>query len=141
MCFETVGAMGQRSHHRPRSTSSNNGRIAAAHRGSGLVFINIAPLRDTGIKERLNEKERRGKPVLKWEMLNTVREEDGLLDSRYLTERAKVPGGWRYAAVSPARRTGSLGAVRPAANRPRRLLDYRRKASMGWTRDARRAGT
>ena len=35
-----------------------------------------------------------GKPVLRWEMLDTVREDDGILDSRYLTERAKVPGGW-----------------------------------------------
>ena len=35
-----------------------------------------------------------GKPVLKWEMLNTVREEDGLLSSRYMTERAKILGGW-----------------------------------------------
>lgn len=34
------------------------------------------------------------KPVLKWETLSTKREADGLLDSRYLTERAKVPGGW-----------------------------------------------
>jgi len=33
-------------------------------------------------------------PVLKWETLKTTREEDGLLDSKYLTERAKVPGGW-----------------------------------------------
>jgi hypothetical protein len=33
-------------------------------------------------------------PVLKWETLNTVREEDGVLDSRYLTERARIPGGW-----------------------------------------------
>ena len=35
-----------------------------------------------------------GRPVVRWEMLNTVRDQDGLLDSRYLTERAKVPGGW-----------------------------------------------
>ena len=33
-------------------------------------------------------------PVLRWETLNTVREEDGVLDSRYLTERARIPGGW-----------------------------------------------
>ena len=33
-------------------------------------------------------------PVLKWETLKTVREEDGLLNSKYMTERAKVPGGW-----------------------------------------------
>jgi hypothetical protein len=33
-------------------------------------------------------------PVLKWETLNTAREESGLLDSKYLTERAKVLGGW-----------------------------------------------
>ena len=32
--------------------------------------------------------------VLKWETLKTVREEDGLMDSKYMTERAKVPGGW-----------------------------------------------
>jgi hypothetical protein len=37
---------------------------------------------------------RSGGPVLKWETLETVREEDGLLNSKYLTERAKVPGGW-----------------------------------------------
>jgi hypothetical protein len=34
------------------------------------------------------------KPVLFWEMLNTTREVSGLLHSEYLTERAKVPGGW-----------------------------------------------
>jgi hypothetical protein len=34
------------------------------------------------------------KPALVWETLNTRREEDGMLDSKYLTERAKVPGGW-----------------------------------------------
>ena len=34
------------------------------------------------------------KPVLRWENLNTVREEHGVLDSKYLTERAKIPGGW-----------------------------------------------
>ena len=34
------------------------------------------------------------KPVLKWETLNTEREDQSLLDSRYITERAKVPGGW-----------------------------------------------
>ena len=34
------------------------------------------------------------KPVLRWETLNTTRQEDGLLDSSYITERAKVPGGW-----------------------------------------------
>ena len=33
-------------------------------------------------------------PLLKWETLNTKREDDGVLDSKYLTERAKVPGGW-----------------------------------------------
>ena len=33
-------------------------------------------------------------PVLKWETLHTVREEDGVLDSKYMTERAKIPGGW-----------------------------------------------
>ena len=33
-------------------------------------------------------------PLLKWETLATVREEDGLLASKYMTERAKVPGGW-----------------------------------------------
>jgi hypothetical protein len=32
--------------------------------------------------------------VLKWETLRTVREEDGLMNSKYMTERAKVPGGW-----------------------------------------------
>jgi hypothetical protein len=33
-------------------------------------------------------------PVLRWETLTTKREEDGMLDSKYMTERAKVPGGW-----------------------------------------------
>jgi hypothetical protein len=33
-------------------------------------------------------------PVLVWETLSTKREEDGLLNSAYMTERAKVPGGW-----------------------------------------------
>ena len=33
-------------------------------------------------------------PVLRWETVKTTREEDGLLDSKYVTERAKVPGGW-----------------------------------------------
>ena len=33
-------------------------------------------------------------PVLRWETLPTTREEDGLLDSKYMTERAKIPGGW-----------------------------------------------
>ena len=33
-------------------------------------------------------------PVLTWETLATRREEDGILDSKYMTERAKVPGGW-----------------------------------------------
>jgi len=33
-------------------------------------------------------------PLLKWETLNTKREDGGILDSKYLTERAKVPGGW-----------------------------------------------
>jgi hypothetical protein len=30
------------------------------------------------------------KPVLSWETLNTTREEDGILNSKYLTERAQV---------------------------------------------------
>ena len=34
------------------------------------------------------------RPILKWETLNTKREDEGILDSKYLTERAKVPGGW-----------------------------------------------
>ena len=33
-------------------------------------------------------------PVLKWETLRTVREEDSILNSKYMTERAKGPGGW-----------------------------------------------
>jgi hypothetical protein len=33
-------------------------------------------------------------PTLLWETLNTRREEAGILNSKYLTERAKVPGGW-----------------------------------------------
>lgn len=39
-------------------------------------------------------RDRDNKPVLRWETLNTAREEDGVLNSKYLTERAKVPGGW-----------------------------------------------
>ena len=38
--------------------------------------------------------EHASKPVLRWETLNTEREDHGVLDSRYITERAKVPGGW-----------------------------------------------
>jgi len=34
------------------------------------------------------------KPVLKWENVATIREDRGLLNSTYMTERAKVPGGW-----------------------------------------------
>jgi hypothetical protein len=34
------------------------------------------------------------RPALRWETLNSVREDKGLLDSEYLAERAKVPGGW-----------------------------------------------
>jgi hypothetical protein len=33
-------------------------------------------------------------PVLRWENVSTEREAKGLLDSSYLVERAKVPGGW-----------------------------------------------
>ena len=33
-------------------------------------------------------------PVLFWENVETERESDGMLDSSYLVERAKVPGGW-----------------------------------------------
>jgi len=40
------------------------------------------------------DKARTDGPVLVWETLNTRREEDGILDSKYLTERAKGPGGW-----------------------------------------------
>jgi len=32
--------------------------------------------------------------VLKWETLETVRQEQGFMNSKYMTERAKVPGGW-----------------------------------------------
>ena len=34
------------------------------------------------------------KPVLSWQTLNSTREEKGILNSEYLAERAKVPGGW-----------------------------------------------
>ena len=34
------------------------------------------------------------KPVLIWKTLETTREQQGVLSSEYLTERAKVPGGW-----------------------------------------------
>jgi len=37
------------------------------------------------------ESEDRG---LYWELIPTTREESGLLSSSYMTERAKVPGGW-----------------------------------------------
>ena len=42
-------------------------------------------------------------PVLVWETLNTRREEDGILDSKYLTECAKGPGGgWKvFYVVAP----------------------------------------
>ena len=40
------------------------------------------------------DRDRTTEPVLKWETLNTKREEDGILDSKYITERARVPGGW-----------------------------------------------
>jgi len=33
-------------------------------------------------------------PVLFWENVNTEREDAGMLDSSYLVERARVPGGW-----------------------------------------------
>ena len=33
-------------------------------------------------------------PVLYWENVSTERESKGLLDSAYLVERARVPGGW-----------------------------------------------
>jgi len=34
------------------------------------------------------------KPVLYWEALNAERELKGVLNSEYMLERAKVPGGW-----------------------------------------------
>jgi len=34
------------------------------------------------------------KPVLRWEILNTERQDHSVIDSKYMTERAKVPGGW-----------------------------------------------
>jgi hypothetical protein len=40
------------------------------------------------------DKAQADRPVLNWETLSTKREEDGILNSTYLTERAKVPGGW-----------------------------------------------
>ena len=40
------------------------------------------------------KREDEGGPVLRWESVKTEREEHGLLDSAYMTERAKVPGGW-----------------------------------------------
>lgn len=33
-------------------------------------------------------------PVLNWESLTTKRDRDGIFDSNYIAERAKVPGGW-----------------------------------------------
>jgi len=33
-------------------------------------------------------------PVLHWQMIPTTRDEKGILNSDYLAERAKVPGGW-----------------------------------------------
>ena len=35
-----------------------------------------------------------GEPVLEWKTLKTVREERGRLNSKYMLERSKVPGGW-----------------------------------------------
>lgn len=32
--------------------------------------------------------------ILKWETLETEREARGILHSKYMVERAKVPGGW-----------------------------------------------
>ena len=72
-----------------------------------------------------------GKPVLKWETLNTVREEHGLIDSRYIAELAKVPGGWLVIAqfkIGPwLGRSFAADASRPGvrfwpgqAGRPRR---------------------
>src|SRR5215510_2696683 len=37
-------------------------------------------------------------PVLYWENVSTERESKGLLDSSYLVERARVPGGWMVIA-------------------------------------------
>ena len=34
------------------------------------------------------------RPVLSWQTLNSAREEKSILNSEYLAERAKVPGGW-----------------------------------------------
>lgn len=39
-------------------------------------------------------KDQTEKAVLYWELLKVHRELAGLLDSSYLAERAKVPGGW-----------------------------------------------
>jgi len=55
---------------------------------------NLGTVRNVGKENRKVKKEQAYKPVLMWEMLNTTREEDGLLNSKYIAERAKVPGGW-----------------------------------------------
>ena len=42
----------------------------------------------------MHDKDRRRQTDTQVGDAETVREDDGFLDSRYLTERAKVPGGW-----------------------------------------------
>jgi len=54
-------------------------------------------------------KKQSDEPTLRWETLNTTREEEGLLDSGYMTERAKVPGGWLV--ISQFRVGGAHGLV------------------------------
>ena len=33
-------------------------------------------------------------PTLRWETVKTIREQKGFLNSKYMVERARVPGGW-----------------------------------------------
>ena len=44
-------------------------------------------------------------PMLHWQAIQTTRELTGLMHSKYLLERAKVPGGWLVIsqfAIGPA---------------------------------------
>jgi hypothetical protein len=38
--------------------------------------------------------EQANQPILRWETIHTTREAEGFLNSAYMVERAKVPGGW-----------------------------------------------
>ena len=48
------------------------------------------------------QKEQGDKPILGWETVNTTRDKQGFLNSEYLVERAKVPGGWLVGRWEPS---------------------------------------